>query len=82
MDEFTREFPHARYRRDPAFAALVDVLHQHMEHSSYTPTELREACHLAACMYEERRIRPMFIDPKVPFEWNVRHAPERSREDG
>jgi len=69
--DWDRESPYERYKRDAAFCTLVDTLHAHMEHCNYTPTELREACHLAACMYEERRVRPMFINPKEPFKWNI-----------
>jgi hypothetical protein len=67
-----RTSPQERYHSDPAFHTLVDVLYYQIENSGYTPTELREACHLAACMYEERHIKPMFIDPKEPFKWNIR----------
>ena len=77
-DQFLREFPDARYHRDANFHTLVDVLYHHIEQAHYTPTELREACHLAACMYEERYVRPMFIDPKEPFKWNV--APRTPQE--
>jgi hypothetical protein len=70
-EDYWRESPHSRYRRDVLFAAVVDMLYAHINQGNYTPTELREACHLAACMYEERTIRPMLIDPKEPFKWNV-----------
>ena len=50
-----------RYYNDPTFHALVDTLYQHIVDAKYTPGELREACHLAACMYEDRHIRPMFF---------------------
>ncbi len=66
-----REWPQERYHRDAAFHALVDVLFVHMRESNYTPTELREACHLAACMYEAKHVHPLFIDPKEPFKWNI-----------
>lgn len=74
-DPFGRMSAHQRWQTDPAFHALVDMLYYHMREAKYTPTELREACHLAACMYEEMHVRPMFIDPKEPFKWNVRDAP-------
>jgi hypothetical protein len=64
--------PYDRYQNDPAFHVLVDTLRYHLEHCQYTPSELREACHLAACIYEERRVRPMLLDPKEPFKWNLK----------
>jgi hypothetical protein len=71
-DVWDRTPPQERYHVDPMFHAIVDVLYAHMRDAKYTPTELREACHLAACMYEERNVRPLFIDPKRPFVWNVK----------
>lgn len=71
-DELSREYPHTRYHRDTVFKALVDTLYFHMGDAKYTPTELREACHLAACMYEDRHVRPFLIDPAKPFIWNVK----------
>jgi hypothetical protein len=67
-----RTSPQERYHSDPMFHTIVDLLFVHMRESKYTPTELREACHLAACMYEEKHVRPMFIDPSKPFIWNVK----------
>jgi len=61
-----------RYQRDPVFSALVKVLLSHIEAGNYTPTELREACHLAACMYEWTHVRPMLMDPTKPFIWNLK----------
>ena len=66
-----RTAPEIRYDNDAMFHTLVDVLYYHMCEAKYTPTELREACHLAACMYEERHVRPMFVNPSQPFKWNV-----------
>ncbi len=60
--------PERRYFTDPIFKTLVDVLHAHIKEAKFTPTELREACHLAACMYEERYVRPLLVDPHRPFE--------------
>jgi hypothetical protein len=73
--EWDRLSPYDRYRNDGLFHVLVDTLHAQMEQCNYTPSELREACHLAACMYEERHVRPMFIDPKEPFKWNLKVKP-------
>ncbi len=56
--------PEDRYRRDPVFNRLVDLMQAQLEENScqqYTPTELREAVILAATMYEYRHIRPITI---------------------
>lgn len=50
-----------RYHRDPVFRSLVDALYSHIAAANFTPTELREACHLAAVQYESIYIRPMYI---------------------
>lgn len=68
----SREFPHTRYERDPQFHMLVDMLEVEIERGNYTPTELREACYMAACFYEYRHIRPAFIDAQEPFKWNIK----------
>lgn len=70
--DWDRLDPYDRYKNDPAFHVLVDTLYHQINTAQYTPSELREACHLAACMYEERHIKPILIDPKEPFIWNVR----------
>ena len=61
-----------RYHKDPVFHSLVDVLYLHILEAQYTPTELREACHLAACRYELEHVKPIFFDPTKPFEWNLK----------
>lgn len=66
-----RLLPDRRYHTDPQFRTLVDTLRIQIEAGHYTPTELREACHLAACMYEYEHIRPILVDPRQPFEWNI-----------
>ena len=53
--------PEARYVRDPEFAALVNSLLKMIEEGKYTPTELREACILAATQYEYRNSRRLFF---------------------
>ncbi len=56
---------HERYREDPQFQMLVDMirgcLHQNPE---TTPTELREAVMLAASMHEMDHIRPLLISAR------------------
>ncbi len=59
--------PEDRYTRDPVFRNLVDLLSHMLEENAmrtWTPTELREAVMLAACMYEMRHIRPLIIPSK------------------
>jgi hypothetical protein len=59
------ERPEDRYQRDPVFHALVDLLSSMLEENAmhqWTPTELREAVMLAACMYEYRHVRPLVLD--------------------
>jgi len=49
--------PDARYRGDPKFRQLVDMMEAHMHSADFTPTEMREAAILAAINYESRRVR-------------------------
>lgn len=56
-----------RYRSDAAFHELVDLLWAMLEKSEFTPTELREACHIAACKYEMTHIRPIVFTRE---EWD------------
>lgn len=53
-----------RYHYDAAFRTLVDVMVMHIHNLDYTPTEMREAAMLAACIHEERTIRPRFFIPE------------------
>ena len=52
--------PDARYRRDPKFRSLVDMMEAHIHSADFTPTEMREAALLAAIHYEHKRVR--FLD--------------------
>jgi hypothetical protein len=47
-----------RYERDPTFRQLVDVLLMHLHKYEFSPTELREACMLAAVQFEMTQSRP------------------------
>jgi hypothetical protein len=51
----------ARYREDPVFATLVDMMYHAICQHDYTPTELREAAHMAAIKYEMNHVRSIFI---------------------
>jgi hypothetical protein len=53
--------PEERYKRDPTFATLVTVLEMQLHQGNYTPTELREACILAAIRQEERTIQRRYF---------------------
>lgn len=50
-----------RYKEDPVFANLVDILYNAICEYDYTPTELREAAHMAAIKYETLHIKPIII---------------------
>ena len=60
-NEPSRLTPEERYNRDPMFHYLVHVLLDELQAARYTPTELREACILAATIHEERR--PVSFNP-------------------
>ena len=56
--------PEDRYRSDPQFKVLVDILEAAVQRAEYTPTELREAAMLAAIHYESYRVHRPFIAPR------------------
>ena len=59
-----RESAEARYRTDPVFRNLVDVMFSMLDRDgsrAFTPSELREATMLACAMYETMRIKPILI---------------------
>ena len=56
-----------RFKTDPTFRTIVDVLYHLLEEQDergiqYTPTEMREAAMLAAMMYEETHIKPFIAE--------------------
>jgi len=55
--------PEERYLRDTAFRTIVDMLEHLIREAKYTPTELREACILAAIHYEMTKPRSYHYDP-------------------
>ena len=63
--------PHSRYRRDRAFATLVDTLELLIHRAEYTPTEIREAAMLAQIHHEERNPRLTFVGqpPGSSTDW-------------
>lgn len=50
-----------RYRTDPYFHSLVVCIERWIARGEFTPSEIREACIIAATNYEMRTIRPMSI---------------------
>jgi hypothetical protein len=42
-----------RYKEDPIFHGLVDMIKNAIYQKTYTPTEVREAAILASLMYEQ-----------------------------
>lgn len=75
-----RMTPAFRYKRDPKFAALVQIIESYLHAAEFTPTEVREAAMLAATHYEMRRapgpirmiagyavVEPA-VDPRAPPE--------------
>jgi hypothetical protein len=61
--------PEERYRRDPVFHALVDMLRSALAGGNFTPTELREAAILAAAAHEMETLRPLFLGYLRPEGW-------------
>lgn len=51
-----------RYRRDPLFSRLVDMMTMHIEDLQLTPTEMREAAMLACLRFEQMHPRPMVFE--------------------
>ena len=63
--KLNRLTPEERYRRDPMFRVLVDLLEHHIHMTNYTPTELREAAILAAIRYESTNIRRVYFQDEL-----------------
>lgn len=52
-----------RYRQDPEFHALVDMLQAFAERNHYTPGELKQAAFWAAFLVESRAVRSYEAPP-------------------
>ena len=59
--ELYRMQPRDRYQSDVDFHHLVDLMHAMIIKAQFSPSELREAAVLAACMYEERQTRSVYM---------------------
>lgn len=70
----SRLTPEERYQRDPSFHALVHILRGELQKGNYTPTELREACLLAATFHEAYAEPARFIDPRASLS-TIRKGP-------
>ena len=58
--------PRERYRNDPAFKNLVDMMTHQILSCNYTPSEMREAAILASIRYEEINIRELrYVRPEL-----------------
>lgn len=58
--------PDERYKLDPYFHMLVDLLEKHIESAQLTPSEIREAAILATIHYEMRTMRQFLIPRDCP----------------
>lgn len=78
-----------RYRYDPVFSQLVDMIYAGIVDHQFTPTEVRDAAMLAAMKYEMKYSRSLFPRPaQSGVEANfgssdfIRRLTETNRRDG
>jgi hypothetical protein len=57
--------PREKYMNDPEYHHLVMTLERLIEQARFTPSELREACMLAAINCEMRHVHGSKIDPRA-----------------
>lgn len=60
MDKWTVTSAEERYLKDPIFSSLVRVIEHHLEAGQFTPTEAREAVHLATLRFEQNHVHTYF----------------------
>jgi hypothetical protein len=65
--------PEEKYRNDPEYHSLVQLLESFIERAAFTPSELREASILACINYEMRHIREhrFLIPPDVDNAFKI-----------
>ena len=55
-----------RYRNDPVFHRLVDMIYVGIVEKQYTATEVRDAAMLAMLKYESQHCRNLWCVPSEP----------------
>ncbi|HEY8780015.1 MAG TPA: hypothetical protein VIM16_00205 [Mucilaginibacter sp.] len=63
--------PKEKYRNDPEYHQLVDILESFIDRARFTPSELREAAVLASINYEMRHVRDFVIDPRTKEAFRI-----------
>lgn len=63
--------PYYRYRVDPTFNSLVKLLEGILLQAQFTPTELREACIIAAVKHDQLRPIKFAANDQVEFSQYV-----------
>lgn len=66
--------PEQKYRDDPMYRHLVDMLEAQIHAANYTPSEMREAVILASINYEMRRVMPRAFPSGVESALNALHG--------
>lgn len=80
--------PEDRYRHDPVFRNLVDMIYAGIVDHQFTPTEVRDAAMLAALKYELRYGLALNIPPRSGVQANherddhLRHLTETATQSG
>ena len=61
--------PEERYRQDPYFHMLVDMIEDYYRKGIYSPSEIREAAMLACIHHEMKTVRPFLMDMPRGGKW-------------
>ena len=62
-----------RYHKDPMFCHLVNMFYNAFKLGNLTPTEIREAMHMAMLKYELHHPRPTVIGAELYEQLNQRY---------